>query len=307
MREKALAVQFDLDADGELMRALDVGAAPTLIGFRAGEEKDRVVGFRDGVGLLLWLGSLERGKTDLHRGRGVGADLDQDMRGRLSFAKALLYDQNYIDATVHYAWLWNNMTHVNPDMSGVRVSYMAGEIKSLVGAHPPARRRFTEIRDASGAAAAADPGADGPRRDWIVLNQLLGDEDRTMSWFDGVKGNSNAARIIEHLSVFLVETLKSRGRWADLGRIYRNPVAELVRNHAIFNSSIPTMPERLGTEVLGRIRKIKATHFRTVAVTLFASLRAAGRTEEATAIQALRLDPSDEMRIALEQSPVRHN
>ena len=41
---------------------LEIRAMPTIIAFKDGQEKDRVVGYRDPRGLLDWLRGLERGR-----------------------------------------------------------------------------------------------------------------------------------------------------------------------------------------------------------------------------------------------------
>ena len=63
--DHALAVQVDVDVEADLARKLEIRAMPTLIAFKDGQEKDRVVGYRDPRGLLEWLRGLERGETDL--------------------------------------------------------------------------------------------------------------------------------------------------------------------------------------------------------------------------------------------------
>jgi len=60
-------------------------------------------------------------------------------------------------------------------------------------------------------------------------------------------------------------------------------------------------PESLPPEMLEEVRRVLARHFQDEAALLVASLRAAGRTEEAGAVEeeALRRDPSPELRVAI--------
>ena len=88
--DHALAVQVDVDAEEELSRQLGIRAMPTIIAFRDGQEKDRIVGYRDPRGLLDWLRGLERGETDLDRLRRSVSDPQHDMNGRLMLAKGML-------------------------------------------------------------------------------------------------------------------------------------------------------------------------------------------------------------------------
>jgi thioredoxin 1 len=293
-----LAIQIDVDEHQALAQKLEVRAMPTVIAFKAGEEKDRVVGFRNPQALLAWFDALERGETDLDQTRRRLADPERDMEGRLDLADRLLQSGKLDEAAEHYLWLWNNIARVEPGMSGVRVSFMASSIERLVSGHPPARHRFGEERDRAGAAADADQTAAGPRFDWVVLNEILGDQAATLQWFDSVKDGAGAAPVIERVAQRLIPLLVQRKRWADIGRVYADPVAELVREHELMNVPVP---DWVDPEVMAQVSAMMAVRFRENAALLFLCLRAAGRGDEARAIEreASRLDPSAEMRTAL--------
>ena len=241
---------------------------------------------------------MTRGETDVDQARGALAEPERDMEGRLDLADRLLHAGRLDEATAHYLWLWDNIAKVEPGMSGVRVSFMASSIERLVGAYPPARLRFTEVRDRAGAAADADPTGGWRRFDWVVLNEILGEQDATLVWFDAVKHGAAAAPIIEKVAQRLIPLLTRHKRWADIGRVYADPVAELVREHELMNVAVP---DWVDPEVMTQVSAMMAVRFRENAALLFQALRAAGRGDEARAIEreASRLDPSDEMRTAL--------
>ena len=299
LESHGIAIQIDVDEQQALAHKLEVRAMPTVIAFKAGQEKDRVIGFRNPQALLAWFNALERGETDLDRARGALADPERDMEGRLDLADRLLNGDKLDEAAAHYLWLWDNIAKVEPGMSGVRVSFMASSIERLVGAHPPARRRFSEVRDRAGAAADADPTSAWPRFDWVVLNEVLGDQAATLAWFDAVKDDGAAAApVIEKVAQRLIPLLTQHKRWADIGRVYADPVAELVREHELMNVPVP---DWVDPEVMAQVSAMMAVRFRENAALLFLCLRAAGRGDEARAIEreASRLDPSAEMRTAL--------
>ena len=309
---KGIAIQIDVDAQPELAKTLGIASAPAVVAFKDGAEKDRVAGFFDSARLLMWLGGLGREHKNVYDRtiRKSSGDFERDMHGRMAFAKELLHDQNFVKATEHYVWLWQNMERVDPDMSGVRVSFMAREIKELVGAFRPARATFGAIRDEAAAAADSDPSSRDKRLEWIVLNNMLGENDRTIAWFDGVKADPEAQELVRGVGRFLIDILKERGRWADLGRLYRNPLKELASHHEMLrHSEMPMMARMFPKEALEQITAASRAHFRKEAAELYASLRAAGRTADAQAVhdEALRLDSSDEMKEALAQSPVRYD
>jgi thioredoxin len=310
--DNAIAIQIDVDAQRALAAKLRIDGVPSVLAFKDGKEKDRIAGFLESARLLMWLLSLDRDiKTIYDKAiREGGGDFERDMHGRLSFAKELLHDKDYVKATDHYVWLWHNMEQVDPAMGGVRVSFMAGEIKTLVDAFAPARDAFAAIRDDAGAAADRDPTSEGKRLDWVVLNNILGDPARTLAWFDGVKADPGAEAVVRGVGRFLIEVLKARGRWADVGRLYRDPLKELAFHHQLVaQANLPMMAGVLPEGALATVEKVMHAQFRRSAAELHTSLRAAGRAAEADAVhgEALRLDPSDEMKRALAGEPIGHD
>jgi hypothetical protein len=231
------------------------------------------------------------------------------MGGRLDVAQALLRARRFDEATEEMVWLWNNIARVEPGMEGVRVSFMAGDIEELVGQHAAARTRFTDIRQRTAALAEAGASAAGEARlDWMVLNEILGDNARTLDWFDAVKADARYAALLEQVAHRLIPLLTERQRLADIGRLYADPVAHLVRNHQITKppESLAAATGGVPSEMLDKIQGMLARRFREDSALLVASLRAAGRPGEASAVEneARRLDSSAEMQAALRQGQV---
>jgi thiol-disulfide isomerase/thioredoxin len=296
LEDHAIAVQVDVDAESELAKQLEIRSMPTIIAFKGGEEKDRIVGYRDPKGLLVWLEGLARGETDLDQVRKSVVDPTSDMRGRLALARTLLRTGRREEATEELVWLWQNIARVEPAMSGVRVSYLARDIKTLIQSHAPARARFLQIREELDDLLNA--GATASRFDWIVLNEMLGAQEQTLAWFDAVKNDPGSAGTIDHCAHRLIDLLVERERWVDIGRLYRDPVAVLTRDHGM---TTPPMGASVPTEMLASLREMMARRFRQRAALLLRCLRAAGRGTEAEALEAeaLRLDSTHEMMKAL--------
>jgi len=295
----AVAIQVDVDAEEDAARELAIGAMPTVIAFRDGKEQDRVVGYRTAAALLQWLAGLERGESSIDQLRRSVPDPERDMQGRLRLAQALLHARRLDEAAGEYVWLWHNIARVEPGMRGVRVSFMASAIATLVDQHAGARAQFTAIRDGAEAQAGRDGADRDARYDWLVLNEVLGDDERTVAWFDAVKVDAVQADVVEQVAHRLVPKLQQRERWADIGRIYRDPLAELRSAHELID------PEGVAPEMVEQIRGFMTESFRKKAALLVTSLRAAGRNEEAAAVEteALRLDPGDPRKVALAAAP----
>jgi len=294
----AVAIQVDVDEQHDLARSLGIQAMPTVIVFRDGEEKDRVVGLKKPGELLAWLAGVERGETELDRVRRALVDPERDMHGRLALAKALVQGHKLDEALGHYDWLWRNIHRIEPAMSGVRVSFMAGEIESLCRELPAARQRFSEIRDEAEATARAGGEAAGEARfEWVVLNQALGDVPRTLAWFDAVKEAPAEVPVLAQIGPWLIPALRQRDRWADIGRLVREPLAQIQRDHEVAETTMKKVPAPLRDQLAAAMKH----HFRDQAGMLCRALAAAGRSDEAAAVksEALRLDDSADMKAAL--------
>jgi hypothetical protein len=240
--------------------------------------------------------------------RSIVRTVDDDMHHRLNAAEDLIGQGKHDEATAALLWLWDNMAELAPEMAGVRVSFMAHTIAELVRRHPPARRRFAEIRDRA-ALLAEDDGRIGVRwrSDWIVLNEILADDDRTLTWFDSVKDDDEKALLIDRLGQRLLPLLKSRGRLCDIGRLFQDPVARLIEEHACFQPPDGFDPDRsanLPDNLLELMWQSLDNAFRSDAALLLAGLLAAGRSHDAEAVdrEARRLDPSDAMAAGLEKA-----
>jgi hypothetical protein len=298
----ALAVRIDIATDREVARQLNVRAVPTTILLRGGKQEERVVGFHDAAEMSAWLGSLEK------------REKRPDGHLRDTKASMALADERFDEATQGYVWLWNNIPGFDgayeSGWMGVRQTFMLGPLQNLMTRHPPAKEAFGALRDASAAAAPAFDLGDwfGPRVDWLMLNHLLGQQDRTVEWFDSVAADPRYAPVIEHCARLLLEPLKARQRWADIGRLFSDPLAALAELHGPLDLWAPGPGEREDRSSAG-VTRLMAQEFRADVGVLYSGLRAAGRASDAKAVreEALRLDPSDEMKRALAEAPASYN
>jgi hypothetical protein len=114
-------------------------------------------------------------------------------------------------------------------------------LQQLVTRHPPARERFLAFREALTAAVEAGAPMLQQFFDWASLCKSLGEEDRILAWFD-TKGPRyepprDLAGIVE---MQVVPLLRAKGRWADIGRLYRDPL-QVVRHQQQMLSRIPML------------------------------------------------------------------
>jgi hypothetical protein len=269
---------------------------------RAGKQEDRIVGFQGAAEMSASFCSLDK------------RQVRPDGHLRDSSASMALADQRYDDATKGYVWLWNNIPGFDDAFEtgwmGVRQSFMLKPLGSLVSQHPPAHDTFSALRDASSAAAPAFDLTDwfGPRVDWLLLNQVLGQQDRTLEWFDGIKADPRYAPVIVHCARLLLRPLKEGQRWADIGRLFPDPLAALAELHKFVTFGSPEGRARKSATSAAVTRHM-LERFRADVGVLYSGLRAAGRASDAKVLreEALRLDPSEEMRGSLERAPGSYN
>jgi len=240
--------------------------------------------------------------------------MGDEMRKRLAAARELSKERRHDEATTEFVWLWENIDRIDPGMEGVRVSFMASNIRELVEKDETARARFAAIRDRAASLADVDLTTAKLRFDWIVLNEILSEPERTLAWFDGVKADERYALVLDRCAHRLITLLKERGRFGDIGRLYRDPAATLVEDHRarlpppdITAEPSPDVPEKVRPHMRKILQMLLDDLPKQViedASFMVTCLLAAGRSVEADAVEreARRIDPSEEMRAALEKA-----
>jgi hypothetical protein len=188
-------------------------------------------------------------------------------------------------ATAEYLWLWKHMLEKDPNLFGVRHSFLVSALEGLFAEHPPARATFSEIRDA--AAPSRDAIDSHQLADWISLNTALGEQNVTLAWYD-----ANAERILADRELRravgqeIIPTLVAAERFADVGRMYDDPLSELRKvatEREEMLRQIAADPG-LSPEMVEQLKQFSGMHLRQAATDLVRALRAAGRTDDAKAV-----------------------
>jgi hypothetical protein len=213
----------------------------------------------------------------------------------MQLAQELTRAGRYDEATVEHVWLWEHMLEHEPAMVGVRMSFFASDLQRLVSLHAPARAAIEQMRD------QAVPPASGPIdvdafRDWMCLNGVLGEQARSLAWYDELPA-ANRPRLGPLLEHDIIRLLIEAERWADAGALYDQPLATIDRGAKMLAHT----PGNVPAEMLERFREMKCRSFRNSAAQLVRALRAAGRAEEVELVaqRARTVDPSEEMLQAL--------
>jgi len=158
----------------------------------------------------------------------------------------------------------------------MRTVLMSREMADLAGKYQPAHERFAEIRNGLEPKVRGGTGSLQELSDWVVLNEVLTEEDRTLEWFDRVKEGAAARGELEKVRFRLQDLLIERGRWADLGYLHPEPMDEITaawRGHF----------RGLFSEDLER-RQIALESLAEKTAILYVAMLAAGRDEQALAV-----------------------
>ncbi len=290
--EHAIAVQIDVEQRPADSKRFEVQAMPTLVLLRDGAELDRTTGGRPAAKLLEWLEAARHGHTEVDQLKAQLAE--DDPSARLHLARVLQMRGKLLEALEQLEWCWFRALDHEPAWIGVKHSFLANQLAQLAKQSVEAHERIRSWRDA----LDAKLGERASLVDWLTLNDVLEEPERTLAWFETVKDAPPPELKLEE-DHRLVELLEAQGRWNDLGRLFGDPVARLNESAARFRQEVPAgMPE----EVAHEWRGFGERALRQEAAMLVRALKAAGREAEAAAVRAkaLELDGSGEMRAAVD-------
>jgi thioredoxin 1 len=316
LKDKAVVVALDVDKDPDTAKALKVEVMPTMIAFRDGKEFDRVSGYQSAAELTKWFAGLERGEKAVDALKRKAEPPAQpgkaqnppgkpgkvDVDAKMELARALLNKGDYSAAADEYVWLWQNILKHQPSMYGVRLSFMAGEMERAASKDADARKKFLTLRGEAWAALDGANAKPDHAVDWVVLNRVVGEKDKTLEWYGTVKGDAKKRPLVERVARDLRILLIEKNRWAEAGALYTDPLQALETAEFIRSSTpAPAVPPDLDEQTAKRIADLANRGLREEAGTIYAAVLAAGRDAEAAkvAAEARKLDPSQEMLAAL--------
>jgi hypothetical protein len=130
---------------------------------------------------------------------------------------------------------------------------------------------------------------------------VVGDQERTLAWFDRIKDDPESAQTFERSSFRLERLLESHERWGDLIKLYPDPVQRLKREHAQRERMRAMAAPEGMKEQAEEMQRWHTDHFRDQAGKLYGACLAAERPEDAEKIaaEAVKLDDAGPMRAAL--------
>lgn len=290
IKENAIAIQVDVDKDEKTSSELKISAMPTLVLFSPQslpKEFGRQDGYLSASELMLWLNGAKSGKTPEQMEKELSQSNDTQIWEHLGKARAFDAAGKGLDALSEYIWIWKNVSRDAPNTGEVRNFMVSHEMKEIAKKVPEAKIQISELRD------AAEKSSD--KFDWILLNGVLEDNQKTLAWFDKIKSDPTQKSTIKSCSRLLESVLCSSGRWADAATyLFSDPLACLQEYYKKAEAMKHPGPH---TEVSKSFDPLPS-----MVLLLYGSYLGAGRDAEAQKIadECLRLDNTEEMKKALE-------
>jgi thiol-disulfide isomerase/thioredoxin len=293
VKDNGLAIAVDVDKFPAVAERLKIKAMPTMVAFRDGKELDRVVGARSGDQLITWLESAKKGEKATDAVRKKAEKSPDDVDARYALARQLVQDNEPEKAAEEFAWLWVNIPRLQPAMIPVRGSFMAGDMERLAAQNAGAKARFVALRD------AAEKTLNDPANtdlqvgdDFIALNKIVGDQDRTLAWFDKVKADPSMGPVLQRVALRLEEPLEVKGRWKDMGTYLFADPTKTVEQAVEVNKSAMAAAAKAPAGMQDMMRATQDRSHCARMARIYASLLAAKRDADAEKVLAV-IAPED--------------
>ena len=237
---------------------------------------------------------------------GHGHEHDDDVvRERFLRGQELSGEGELDEAAEEFLWLWDHAVEHDPSWVGVRSSFLVAALGDLVPESEVARRGVAQRRDAAEAALRGAPAGAAALADWLDLNAMLGEVERSVTWFVRA-APALPPELRGAVELQLAHPLAERGLWRERAWLYPEPLAWLEAQHESVQEMLAQAAAREARDPSdARVAAIRAHahgHFRGTVARLVRSLRAAGREAELAQVlaRAQEVDPSPEMVAALE-------
>ncbi len=192
-------------------------AAVTKVAYRDGVELDRACGCMDGPVLGRWLEVLATEGTRAGAQRdALSRTTELDTTGWLELVQLEACAARMPEAFAAAKHLWEQIPEQAPDQREVRLTRVVHDMGTIATKDAAAKTELTAMRD------ALDEGKDTDRPTldaWVALNRVLGDDERTVSWFDAHRTDPSKKELIAAHAPNVFYLMVERGRWADAGML----------------------------------------------------------------------------------------
>lgn len=257
-------------------------------------EKARARAAEDDAGALLAV--VERVEAE-SASRSHTPITQESVLARYRHAQELVRGGNWEAALPELLWCYDEGMLRVAGFSGVRASFLLGELGRLAGRYPPALAALRERRDRAEEAMAASSDSQ-VALEFATLNRALGEDALTLAAFDSLPPGDLRR---QGLADQVFDQLLGAQRYADAASAV--PYSQMVTHFTRMTRDIPA-PSGLNAETMKRGIQ---THVITSAAKNIEVLAGAGRLEEARDFMSklLAYDGSVETRLIVREHLVR--
>jgi hypothetical protein len=304
LKDRAIVIAIDADETRGLGAQFGFDAQALALAFRDGREIERLRGQRTPIDVLIWFEELVTWKTPLEEARIAGEARPDATDAQLVLARELARSGAFSEAAAHYLRVVDRIPKtdaIDAIMYRVERSFFFDELKRRPEKHLRGVRAITAMRDRFEPPPAAIPDDLDALEDWVLLNDALRESEKSLRWFDATR---DALMRSERRALFervFTPVLITAGRWRDAGELAGDPLGKLSTGAAYWEIT------KTNADFHGQSDHARDS-LRKDAAMLIRAMRAAGRTDDERAVreEALKIDPSDEMRAVLDEA-ARHD
>lgn len=309
----AVVILVDEDKDEATLAKLGDDPSHETIVFKDGRRVDNRPDPDDVDDLLDWLDGLRQGKLWADRlvekAKAFAAgDLALDEEDAASLRDALINRDRPAATLVMLEHLWQVTPQAaNHEEDPGRAEQLEEWLSKVLEAFPGARTKLTAWRDELNAKLKDGGGGFTDLEDWLILNDVLGEPEQTLAWYDRVKDREDSQETLEFTAWRTMPLFEARGRWADYLRVAGDVDERLQDMHDRTEHMLNETPEEHDNPVsFANFIRLK---FNNQAATLYAANLAMGRDDEAAAIarRVTRWYNTAEIRVSLVEWALKVN
>jgi len=148
LEENTIPLKVNAEKLRPVAKKFDVAAYPTIV-FVDGDKKvvGRFIGYKAPDEFIAAAENAIAGITEASLARKELAKDENNPMLRNKLARELVREKKYEEALEHYVWCWEHGLDNNQVFTGVRVSFMLGDIQRLAKKYPPALEKMKAWRD----------------------------------------------------------------------------------------------------------------------------------------------------------------
>ena len=307
VKDHGVALQVDVDKDQKTAQAYNIEAMPTMVMLRGGKEIARTLGYMKPEEMLTWMEAAATGKAADPRKAAKPAGKQaaperSTVQVLISQLDEKLDTKKYDDAVVIIQELWSDSNARDPMRQIGLASELRGQLSAAVKGTPRAKAAIEAIRDSiEKGTGERSIEMIGQLNDWLALNGVLGDDARSLAWFDRSKAESSGRANIEDAFGEVAPVLLRSGRGAEIAEVFPDASERVQKRYEAIATSVksPGAPDPKQTERAW-------VGFETLGAQVFAGFVAAKNIRDANMIaeQMLQLRDTPTMRVALVRESV---